>query len=81
MLLAPGEPQEVEIVVRTLLLNATEMIPQIAESKKKTKPIARIATAILIQDFFNIHSTLLIKKMILSKKPFTCRLLLPYSTL
>ncbi|OGW37891.1 MAG: hypothetical protein A2X58_02010 [Nitrospirae bacterium GWC2_56_14] len=80
MVLAPGKLQDVEIVVRALLLNTTEMTPKIAESKKMTKPTARIAIAILIQDFFNIHSVFLISEMIMiSSKPFTCHLLLPFS--
>ena len=40
------------------LLNATEIIPQIAESQKKTQTLALIAAANLIQDLFNIHGAL-----------------------
>ena len=59
MLPAPGELEEDKIVVRTFLVNTAKIIPQIAESKKKTKPLALIAIAILIQDLFTIHSALL----------------------
>ena len=80
IILAPGELQDVEIVARALLLNTTEMTPKIAESRKKTKPTARIAIAIFIEDFFNIHGVFLISEMIrISFKPFTCRLLPPFS--
>jgi hypothetical protein len=56
---APGEPHDEEIVATALLLNPAEMIPQIAESQKKTQPLALIAVAILIQDLFNVHGALL----------------------
>jgi hypothetical protein len=59
MSLAPREAHEGEIFGRTLLLNPAEMIPQIAESQKKTQPLALITVAILVQDLFNIHGALL----------------------
>lgn len=65
----PGEPHDCEIIVRALILNAAEIIPQIAESQKKTQPLALITVAILIQDLFNIHGALLGPEMAWSK-PF-----------
>ena len=59
MLPAPGELEQDKIVVRAFLLNTAKVIPQITESKKKTKPLALITVAILIQDLFNVHGTLL----------------------
>jgi hypothetical protein len=59
MLSAPEELEYGKIVVRAFLLNAAKVIPQIAESKKKTQPHTLIAVAILIQDPFNIHGALL----------------------
>jgi hypothetical protein len=56
---APGKPYDGEIVVQALLLNPAEIIPKIAESKKKTQPHALIAVAILFQNLFNIHGDLL----------------------
>ena len=53
---APGELEEEKIVVRAFLLNTAKVIPKIAESKKKTQPLALIAVAILIQDLFNTMS-------------------------
>ncbi len=66
----PGKLHDDKIVVRALLLDAAERIPQIAESQKKTQPLALIAVAILIQDLFNIHDALLGPEVVWSK-PFT----------
>jgi hypothetical protein len=59
MSFTPGEAYDGEILGRALLLNPAEIIPQIAESKKKTQPLALITVAILVQDLFNIHGALL----------------------
>jgi hypothetical protein len=59
MLFAPGEPEDREIIVRALVLDASEVISQIAISHKKGQPSAFIAIAILIQDLSSVHGTLL----------------------
>ncbi len=55
----PGEPDEDEIVVSALLLNAVEVVPQLAVRQKEAQPFAIIAIAILIQYIFDVHNDLL----------------------
>ena len=57
----PGEPGESEKgqIERVLLVNKAEIIPKIAESKKKTNPLALITPSIFIQNRFDVHGALL----------------------
>jgi hypothetical protein len=59
--LFPGEPRKGEKgqIERVLLVNVAEIIPKIAESKKKTNPLALITPSIFIQNRFNVHGALL----------------------
>jgi hypothetical protein len=56
---APGEPNDGEIIMIALLLNAAEVFPQLAIGKKKAQPLAFITLAVLIEDLFNVHGALL----------------------
>ena len=55
----PGEPDDDEIIMRALLLNAVEVVPQLAVRQKKAQPFALVAAAILIQYMFDVHNDLL----------------------
>ncbi len=56
---SPGKSDDDEIVVRALLVNTVEVIPQLAVRKKEAQPLAVITVAILVQNLIHIHSTLL----------------------
>jgi len=58
MFSAPGESDDGEIIVIAFLLNAAEVVPQLAICEKEAQPFAFVALAVVIQYLFNVHGTL-----------------------
>ena len=59
MLPAPGEPDDRKIVVRVLLFDALEQLPQLAKCHEEAQPLAVVTVALLLQNVIDLHGVLL----------------------
>jgi hypothetical protein len=58
MFSAPGEPDDREIIMIALLLDAVELLPQLAICKEEAQPSAFVTLSVFIQHLFDVHGTL-----------------------
>jgi len=69
MLPAPGELDDGEIIMRALLLDAAELVPQLAIRQKEAQPFSIVAFPILFQHFLDVHGALLRSEIMTNFRP------------